>query len=71
MEIPSPFVTLNSLQQIAMLIVGRLINGFGAGQLTAVFPIYASEVAPPSIRGAFGGFQMVREPHCCCILCLL
>ncbi|KAJ5889838.1 hypothetical protein N7504_010648 [Penicillium tannophilum] len=44
---------------IAMLIVGRLINGFGAGQLTAVFPIYASEVAPPKVRGAFGGFQML------------
>jgi hypothetical protein len=42
-----------------MLIVGRLINGFGAGQLTAVFPVYASEVAPPKIRGMLGGLQMV------------
>lgn len=50
------------LQQIAMLIVGRLVNGFGAGQLTAVFPIYASEVAPPKVRGAFGGLQMVSIP---------
>lgn len=44
-----------------MLIVGRLVNGFGAGMLTAVFPVYASEVAPPQIRGALGGLQMVRE----------
>ncbi|KAJ5661087.1 uncharacterized protein N7484_000459 [Penicillium longicatenatum] len=42
-----------------MLVVGRLINGFGGGLLTAIFPVYASEVAPPSIRGAFGGLQMV------------
>lgn len=43
-----------------MLIIGRLVNGFGAGLLTAVFPVYASEVAPPQIRGALGGLQMVR-----------
>ncbi|KAL3483779.1 general substrate transporter [Aspergillus germanicus] len=44
---------------VAMLIIGRLVNGFGAGQLTAVFPVYASEVSPPKIRGAFGGLQML------------
>lgn len=44
---------------VGMLIAGRLICGFGAGQLTAVFPVYASEVAPPSIRGALGGLQML------------
>ncbi|KAH8897313.1 general substrate transporter [Thozetella sp. PMI_491] len=44
---------------IAMLIVGRLINGIGAAQLLAVFPVYASEVAPPSIRGSLGGLQML------------
>ena len=44
-----------------MLIIGRLINGIGAGQLTAVFGVYASEVAPPQVRGAFGGMQMVSE----------
>jgi MFS family permease len=46
-------------RNIAMLIVGRLISGWGAGQLTAIFPVYASEVAPPSIRGALGGLQML------------
>ncbi|PKS08643.1 hypothetical protein jhhlp_005032 [Lomentospora prolificans] len=44
---------------IGMLIVGRLVNGIGAAQLLAVFPVYASEVAPPSIRGALGGLQML------------
>ncbi|EME82082.1 uncharacterized protein MYCFIDRAFT_139011, partial [Pseudocercospora fijiensis CIRAD86] len=44
---------------VAMLIIGRLVNGFGAGILTATFPVYASEVAPPNIRGALGGFQML------------
>ena len=44
---------------VAMLILGRLIAGFGAGQLLAVFPVYASEVAPPQIRGALGGLQML------------
>ena len=44
-----------------MLIVGRLVNGIGAAQLLAVFPVYASEVAPPSIRGALGGLQMVSK----------
>ncbi|KAI5480262.1 hypothetical protein MNV49_001221 [Pseudohyphozyma bogoriensis] len=44
---------------IAMLIVGRTITGLGAGQLTAVLPVYLSEVAPPSIRGMLGGLQMV------------
>jgi hypothetical protein len=27
-----------------MLIIGRLVNGLGAGHLTAVFPVYASEI---------------------------
>lgn len=43
---------------LAMLILGRLINGFGAGILIATFPVYASEIAPPRLRGALGGFQM-------------
>lgn len=43
---------------LAMLIIGRLIAGFGAAQLLAVFPVYASEIAPPQIRGMLGGLQM-------------
>lgn len=75
-------LTVGLNTQVGMLIVGRLINGFGeytlnllysqparntdrravctgAGQLTATFPVYASEIAPPEIRGALGGLQMV------------
>lgn len=44
---------------VGMLIVGRLIAGWGAGQLTAVFPVYASEVAAPQVRGMLGGLQML------------
>lgn len=55
--------------QIAMLIVGRIVNGLGAAQLLAVFPVYASEVAPPAIRGNLGGLQMVRNTFSLIGLC--
>lgn len=52
--------------QVPMLIVGRLLNGLGAGQLTAVFPVYVSEIAPPTVRGMLGGFQMVCTVQSTC-----
>lgn len=36
----------------AQLVVGRFIGGLGVGLLSAVAPMYISEVAPPNIRGA-------------------
>lgn len=36
----------------AQLVVGRFIGGLGFGLLSAVAPMYISEVAPPNIRGA-------------------
>ncbi|KAH8120440.1 general substrate transporter [Phellopilus nigrolimitatus] len=35
-----------------MMIVGRLISGFGVGLLSTIVPIYQSEISPPNHRGA-------------------
>ncbi|CAH2035356.1 unnamed protein product [Thlaspi arvense] len=43
---------------IAMLISGRILLGFGVGFTNQAAPVYLSEVAPPQWRGAFNtGFQ--------------
>lgn len=39
---------------VEMLIVGRLIMGFGSGVLAVVVPVYITEVSPASVRGAAG-----------------
>ncbi|PKI73900.1 hypothetical protein CRG98_005770 [Punica granatum] len=45
-------------ENIAMLILGRILLGFGVGFTNQAAPIYLSEVAPPKWRGAFNaGFQ--------------
>lgn len=44
---------------IAVLSLGRLLAGVGAGAAIVVGPIYISEVAPPSARGFFGAFTQV------------
>ncbi|KAG9526388.1 general substrate transporter, partial [Aureobasidium melanogenum] len=44
-------------QNIAMLIVGRVINGFCVGICSAQVPVYISEIAPPSKRGKLVGLQ--------------
>ncbi|XP_022933147.1 sugar transport protein 10-like [Cucurbita moschata] len=44
---------------IAMLIIGRLLLGFGIGFANQSVPVYLSEMAPAKIRGALNiGFQM-------------
>ncbi|KAM5575718.1 sugar transport protein 5 [Rosa sericea] len=43
---------------VTMLILGRIMLGFGVGFTNQSAPIYLSEVAPPKWRGAFStGFQ--------------
>ncbi|KAL5495180.1 hypothetical protein ACEPAI_642 [Sanghuangporus weigelae] len=37
---------------VEMMIVGRLISGFGVGLLSTIVPIYQSEISPPNHRGA-------------------
>jgi MFS family permease len=44
-------------QDIAMLIVGRIINGFCVGICSAQVPVYISEIAPPTKRGRLVGAQ--------------
>lgn len=44
-------------QNIAMLIVGRFINGLSVGICSAQVPVYVSELAPPSKRGLVVGTQ--------------
>lgn len=43
---------------VAMLILGRILLGFGVGFTNQAAPVYLSEIAPPKWRGAFNtGFQ--------------
>ncbi|KAF2670221.1 hypothetical protein BT63DRAFT_432617 [Microthyrium microscopicum] len=44
---------------IAVMAIGRLISGFGAGASVVVVPLYVSEISPPAERGFFGSFTQV------------
>ncbi|XP_028757426.1 sugar transport protein 5-like [Neltuma alba] len=45
-------------ENIAMLILGRILLGLGVGFTNQAAPVYLSEIAPPKWRGAFNtGFQ--------------
>ncbi|KAI6896393.1 general substrate transporter [Hortaea werneckii] len=44
-------------QNIPMLVVGRIINGFCVGIESAQVPVYISELAPPTKRGRVVGAQ--------------
>lgn len=39
---------------VAVMSIGRVFSGAGAGAATVIVPIYISEVAPPKERGFFG-----------------
>lgn len=50
-------VTLQTAaQNYAMLIVGRIIGGLGTGIAWTLCGLYASEIAPPQLRGRIGGY---------------
>ena len=38
---------------LAMMVVGRIIAGFGTSAVATAVPLYLSEVAPAHLRGAF------------------
>ncbi|KAK5136935.1 hypothetical protein LTR08_001442 [Meristemomyces frigidus] len=50
-------VIVSAAQNIPMLIVGRIINGFCVGICSAQVPVYISEIAPPTKRGRLVGAQ--------------
>jgi len=50
-------IIVSASQNIPMLIVGRVINGFSVGIESAQVPVYISEIAPPSKRGRLVGAQ--------------
>ena len=50
-------IVVSAAQNIPMLIVGRILNGFCVGICSAQVPVYISEVAPPSKRGRLIGAQ--------------
>ncbi|PYH92632.1 high-affinity hexose transporter [Aspergillus ellipticus CBS 707.79] len=42
---------------VAMLVVGRLIAGVAVGLMSAIIPVYCSELSPSRIRGFLGSLQ--------------
>ncbi|KAI6108424.1 general substrate transporter [Pisolithus croceorrhizus] len=40
------------LQGFYVMIIGRVVSGFGVGLLSTIVPIYQSEISPPDHRGA-------------------
>jgi len=50
-------IIVSASQDIAMLIVGRIINGFSVGICSAQVPVYISELAQPTVRGRLVGAQ--------------
>ncbi|OAL39647.1 hypothetical protein AYO20_01044 [Fonsecaea nubica] len=47
-------------QSLPVLLVGRGIGGFAGGLVYAVCPTYASEIAPPHVRGRIGGLYAIN-----------
>ncbi|GES58250.1 major facilitator superfamily domain, general substrate transporter [Aspergillus terreus] len=50
-------VIMCASQNIAMLVVSRIINGLAVGIESAQVPVYIAEIAPPSKRGRLVGSQ--------------
>ncbi|KAI2625048.1 general substrate transporter [Hypoxylon sp. NC1633] len=64
MRLTSLFYVVGSVietlgSSIAVLAIGRVFSGVGAGAATVIVPIYISEVAPPRERGTFGAMTQV------------
>lgn len=64
MRLSALFFTIGSVVEtasssIAVMSIGRVLTGVGAGAATVIVPIYISEVAPPRERGLFGAMTQV------------
>jgi sugar porter (SP) family MFS transporter len=46
-----------AVQNVAMLIVARIVNGFAVGMFTSQAPIMIAEISPPHVRGRLLTFQ--------------
>lgn len=44
---------------LSMMIVGRIIAGLGTSLVATAVPLYLSEIAPTSTRGAFGALNQI------------
>lgn len=44
---------------IAIMALGRLLSGVGAGASVVIVPLYISEIAPPAEKGFFGAFTQI------------
>ncbi|KAI1250155.1 hypothetical protein MGN70_007207 [Eutypa lata] len=44
---------------IAVMSIGRIMSGVGAGAATVIVPMYISEISPPAERGLFGAMTQV------------
>ncbi|KAI1823378.1 general substrate transporter [Xylaria intraflava] len=64
MRLTSVFFVVGSIflslgVSIAIMSIGRVLAGIGAGAATVIVPIYISEIAPPRERGTFGAMTQV------------
>ena len=50
-------ILMCAVQDLAMLIVARIINGFAVGMLTSQGPIYIAEISTPKLRGRLISIQ--------------
>lgn len=50
-------ILMCAVQDRAMLIVARVVNGFAVGMLTSQGPIYIAEISTPQLRGRLISFQ--------------
>ncbi|KAH9544483.1 hypothetical protein CY35_13G123100 [Sphagnum magellanicum] len=60
-----------SAQNLGMLLVGRIITGFGSGFANQAAPIYLCEIAPLKWRGKFGFFFQISIAFGNLIACLI
>ncbi|XAR58076.1 hypothetical protein NMG60_11026453 [Bertholletia excelsa] len=44
---------------VYVLLIGRLLNGFGVGIAVTLVPVYISETAPPEVRGLLNTFPQL------------
>ncbi|KAL1894000.1 Bifunctional purine biosynthesis protein PurH [Sporothrix stenoceras] len=52
-------ITETFAPSVAVLAIGRVLNGLSAGASTVIVPLYISEVAPVQSRGFFGAFTQI------------